>query len=177
MSDDAAEADAAVAGPPGTPPARVTLRPRRGGDLQVLREAAETCDIWKSLQDTESEVLHIALDFEPALLRCAVERIDELYLASERGEAAEARRRASAAALNEDKLPELMEVVVWLGHEELLIAVQEKLAALLDRLGTPAAIRAHFNIAADLTEEEEAAAATAPLLSPGALAALPAHIN
>ena len=41
-TDDAAEATAAaVAGAPGVPPARVTLRPIRGGDLQVLRAAAE----------------------------------------------------------------------------------------------------------------------------------------
>ena len=82
MSHDAAEATAA--GPPGAPPARVTLRPIRGGDLQVLRAAAKKCDIWSSLQDTESEVLHVALDFEPALLRCAAKHIDELYLASSR---------------------------------------------------------------------------------------------
>ena len=52
MADDSAVA---------TPPARGTLRPIRGGDLQLLRAAAETCDIWSSLRDTESEVLHIAL--------------------------------------------------------------------------------------------------------------------
>ena len=144
----------------------VTLRPRRGGDLQLLRAAAEKCDIFQSLQDsdTEGEVLPIELDFEPALLRCAAERIDELHLATERGEAAEARRRACAAALNEAALPELMTVVAWLGHEELTVVVQEKFASLLEGLGTPAVIRAHFNITADLTKEEEAAAATAPLL-------------
>ena len=107
------------------PPARVTLRPIRGGDLQVLRAAAEKCDVWSSLQDTEAEVLHIAFDFEPALLRCVAERIDELHLAAERGEAAEVRRRACAAALNEAALPELMKVVVWLGHEELMLVVQQ----------------------------------------------------
>ena len=167
--DEATEATAAaVAAPPGAPPARVTLRPIRGGDLQLLRAAAEKCDIFESLQDsdTEGEVLHIKLDREPALMRCVAERIDELHLAAERGEAAEARRRACAAALNEAALPELMAVVVWLWHEELMTVVQEKFAALLDGLGTPAAIRAHFNITADLTEEEEAGAATAPLLSP-----------
>ena len=85
MTDnDAAEATASIAGPPGAPPARVTLRPRRGGDLQVLRAAAEKCDVFESLQDSdaEGEVLPIALDFEPAPLRCAAERIDELHLAA-----------------------------------------------------------------------------------------------
>eukprot|EP00966_Prymnesium_polylepis_P248293 5740627-Prymnesium_polylepis.1 len=61
-----------------------------------------------------------------------------------------------------------MEVVVWLGHEELLSVVQENMAAQLERLVTPAAIRAHFSIANDLNADEESAAVTVPLLSPGA---------
>ena len=78
------------------------------------------------------------------------------------------RRRACAAALNEATLPELTAVVVWFGHEELLTVVQEKMAALLEGLGTRTAIRTRFDITSDLTKEEEAAAATAPLLSLGA---------
>ena len=98
----------------GAPSARITLRPRRGGDLRVLRAAAAACDVFESLLDSDT-VVHIERDVEPALLRCAAERIDELHLAAERGEAAEARRQACAAALNEAALPELMEVVAWLG--------------------------------------------------------------
>ena len=165
------------------------VRPTRGPDLWVLREAAAMCDVWASLRDsdTEGELLHIDLDFEPALLRRVMERMDELYLATQRGEAAEVRRKACAAALNKAELPELMDVVLWFGHEELIIVVQEKLAALANELTTPATIRACFNITDDYltssderaalqapllspSAEEKAAAATAPLLSPSALA-------
>ena len=52
-------------------------RPRRGGDLQVLRAAAAAFDISESLLFyglAEAEVLSIELDFVPALLRCVAER-------------------------------------------------------------------------------------------------------
>ena len=149
------------------------LRLPRGGDLQLHREAAAACDIWSSLKDNEDEdALHVGLELEPAHLRCAAQRIEELYGAAKRGEAAEVRRRVCADGIDAGAVPELTEIAVWLGHAELLRVLQEKMAALLAGLGTAAAIRAHFSIATDLSPEEEAAAATAPLLT---VAAPPAH--
>ena len=151
----------------------ITLRLPRGGDIQLPRAAAAACDAWSSLKDTDDEApLHVELDPEPAHFRCAARCIEELYRAAQRGEAAQARRRACAGAIDAGTVPELTEIAVWLGHAELLRVLQEKMAAQLEGLGTAAAIRAHFSIAADLSPEEEAIAVTAPLL---AAAAPPAH--
>ena len=88
----------------------VTLQLKSGGKVQMLRDAAKACDVWSSLQDTEedvpAEVLTMELDFAPAHIHCAAERINELYRAAQRDEAAETRRRSCVDAIEVEALPE-----------------------------------------------------------------------
>ena len=75
---------------------QVTLRLVPGGDQQMLRAAAEACELLSSLADTGDDVLTVAADrFDPAHMHAALARIDELHRAAQRGDAAGVRRRAS----------------------------------------------------------------------------------
>ena len=75
-------------------------------------------------------IVELKGDFDPPHLRCALESIDELHRAAERGEKEDVRRRACADKIG-DTVPlcllELTEVAVYLGHSELLLVLQEKM--------------------------------------------------
>lgn len=140
--------------------------------FSMLRAAAEKCDVLSEVTESDS-VVKVSFPatttplttIPPERFSRAAECIDMLHLAAKKGEAAGARRQECANKLREAELKTLMPVALWLGHDEMILVLQEKTAALLENLETPEEIRTLLNITGTLNEEEEAAAATAPLLS------------